>query len=193
LTSQVFVDQGAGPGGANLYAYAYQVSTNNVNDAGGQPAHINTTSFQFNATPTGTTVGGSTTPVFGYTIADAKVGAFGTPTAAAGGAAPAPSSFTWTPGSVTGSILANFNVGSQGQLNGGDTSAVFTVLSTQAPSANLSFAGVLSSIPQTSLNGVIVPVAGPISPIPSPEPTTVLAWAGMAGAVALVRRRRRKA
>jgi MYXO-CTERM domain-containing protein len=192
LTSQVFVDPGAGPGGANLYAYAYQVSTNNVNDSGGQPVHINAASWQFNATPTGTTVFGNTSPVFGATISNAAIGSFATPTAAAGGTPPAPSSLTWTPGSVTGSVLANFNVGAQGQLNGGDTSAIFTVLSTQAPSSTFSFAGVLSSIPQTSLNGVIAPLAGPISPIPSPEPTTVLAWAGMAGAVALVRRRRRK-
>jgi MYXO-CTERM domain-containing protein len=195
LTSQVFVDQGAGPGGANLYAYAYQISSNKgVNDAGGQPTHINAASWQFNATPTATLVGAgnSTNPVFGYTIQGA-VGSLGTPTSAAGGAVPMPSSLTWTPGSVTGSVLANFNVGPQGQLNGGDTSATFAVLSTQAPSTTFSFAGVLSSIPQTSLNGVLAPTAGPISPIPSPEPTTVLAWAGMAGAVALVRRRRRKA
>jgi hypothetical protein len=193
LTSQVFVDPGAGPGGANLYAYAYQLSTNNVNDAGGQPVHINAAAFQFNATPTETTAGGSTTPVFGYTISNGSVGAFGTPVATAGGAAPEPSSLTWTPGKVTGSVLANFNVGPQGQLNGGDTSSVFAILSTQAPSSTLTYAGVLSSIPQQSLNGVIVPTAGPISPIPSPEPTTVLAWAGMAGAVAFVRHRRKKA
>jgi MYXO-CTERM domain-containing protein len=192
LTSQVFVDPGAGPGGANLYAYAYQVSTNNVNDSGGQPVHINAASWQFNATPTGTTIFGNTSPVFGATITDGPIKGFATPVAAAGGAGPAPSSLTWTPGSVTGSVLANFNVGAQGQLNGGDTSAIFTVLSTQAPSTTFSFAGVLSSIPQNGAPLVYDPTPGPISPIPSPEPTTVLAWAGMAGAVALVRRRRRK-
>jgi hypothetical protein len=38
---------------------------------------------------------------------------------------------------------------------------------------------------------VYAPQNGVIAPIPVPEPATFLAWAGMAGAVALVRRVRK--
>jgi hypothetical protein len=194
LRSQVFVggkSTADGIDATGLYAYAYQVSTNNVTDKNGQPIHISSAEFQFNSTPAGTTFGTGGNTVFGYTIADGKVGDLPTPASASGGAGSAPASLTWQPGSVTGSVLANFNTSSSAPLSGVDTSATFVVLSTQPPSSNLTSAGVLSALSQTSVNLVNTPTSGSISPIPIPEPTTVLAWAGMAGAVVFVRRARK--
>ncbi|HEY2157371.1 MAG TPA: hypothetical protein VGH33_17215, partial [Isosphaeraceae bacterium] len=104
-----------------------------------------------------------------------------------------PSSLSWQPGSTIGSIRASYvdPMTSTGPLTPGETSATFVVLSTQPPATNFQYAGVLSSSPQQGAPAVFAPTAGTVSPIPIPEPATVLAWAGMAGAVALARRARK--
>jgi hypothetical protein len=187
LTSQVFTGTSAnGVDATGLYAYAYQVSMNNTNNASGEPVHLDGTSWQFNATPTGSNLTGTGTD-FAYLV-NGPIGGLGTPTT--GSASP---TLSWQSGKNIGSILATYANGTTeaAPLGAGATSATFVVLSTQPPSTNFQFAGVLSSDPQTSAPAVFSPSAGSISPIPIPEPATVLAWAGMAGAVALARRTRK--
>jgi hypothetical protein len=191
LSSQVFVggkDAATGTDATGLYAYAYQVSVNNVTNAQGEPTHVDGASWQFNATPTGSNLAGSGT-TYAYTVSNGAVGGLTAPT---DGSA-APSSLSWQPGSTIGSIRASYvdPTTSTGPLTPGETSATFVVLSTQPPSANFQYAGVLSSTPQEGAPAVYSPSAGSVSPIPIPEPTTVLAWAGMVGAVALARRARK--
>jgi len=190
LSSQVFAggkDAATGTDATGLYAYAYQVSLKNNNDSAGEPVHVDGSAWQFNATPTGSSLSGTGTN-FAYLINDGKVGGLGSPTD--GASAP---TISWQSGKNVGSILTSFASGSttSNPLTAGDTSATFVVLSTQPPSSNFQFAGVLSSNPQQGNPPVFAPSAGAISPIPIPEPTTVLAWAGMAGAVALARRTRK--
>ena len=187
LSSQVFAGGKAnGEDATGLYAYAYQVSLNNTNNASGEPVHLDGTSWQFNATPTGSNLTGTGTD-YAYTV-NGAVGGLAAPTT--GSASP---TLSWQSGKNIGSILATYANGSTeaAPLGAGATSATFVVLSTQPPSTNFQFAGVLSSDPQTSAPAVFSPSAGSISPIPIPEPATVLAWAGMAGAVMLVRRTRK--
>ncbi len=191
LSSQVFVggkDKTSGTDATGLYAYAYQVSVNNVTNAQGEPTHVDGASWQFNSTPTGTNLTGNGT-TYAYTVSNGAVGGLATPM---GGAA-APSSLSWQAGSTIGSIRASYvdPSTSTGPLTPGETSATFVVLSTQPPSSNFQYAGVLSSNPQAGAPAVYSPSAGTVSPIPIPEPTTVLAWAGMIGAVALARRARK--
>ncbi len=191
LSSQVFIggkDAANGMDATGLYAYAYQVAVNNVTNAQGEPTHIDGASWQFNATPTGTNLTGAGTN-FAYTVSNGAVGGLAAP---AGGAA-GPANISWQPGSTIGSIRASFvdPVSGTPPLTPGETSATFVVLSTQPPSTNFQLAGVLSSNPQQGDPPVFAPSAGSISPIPIPEPTTVLAWAGMAGAVVLARRTRK--
>lgn len=191
LTSQVFVggkDAATGTDATGLYAYAYQVAVNNVTNAQGEPTHVDSASWQFNATPTGSNLAGAGTN-YAYTIKDGAVGGLAAPT---GGSA-APSTLSWQSGTSIGSIRANYvdPTAGTGPLTPGETSATFVVLSTQPPASNFQYAGVLSSNPQSGAPAVYSPSAGSISPIPIPEPATVLAWAGMAGAVVLVRRTRK--
>lgn len=191
LASEVFTggkDAATGTDATGLFAYAYQVSLNpTATDSSGEPAHIDGSSWHFNATPTGTTLAGPGTS-FAYLINDGTVGGLGAATA--GASAP---TISWQPGKNVGSILTSFATGSStsSPLTAGETSATFVVLSTQPPSATFQKAGVLSSDPQVGNPTVISPTNGTISPVPIPEPATVLAWAGMAGAFALARRARK--
>ncbi len=72
--------------------------------------------------------------------------------------------------------------------SGGD-SATFVVLTNQPYTQ--SFVNLTSNTPSVGLTAVDAAGGTVISPSPVPEPTTLLAWAGMAGAVALVRHVRR--
>ena len=164
-----------------------QTSVKNVNNAQGEPTHVDGASWQFNATPTGTKFAGKGT-TYAYAVTNGAVGNLAAPST--GATAPPVS---WQPGQNIGSLLANFADSASGfkPLAAGQTSATFVVLSTQPPSSNFQYAGVLSSNPQPSAPAVYSPSAGSISPVPIPEPATVLAWAGMAGAVALARRARK--
>ncbi|HEY2159173.1 MAG TPA: hypothetical protein VGH33_26335, partial [Isosphaeraceae bacterium] len=82
LSSQVFVggkDAATGADATGLYAYAYQVSVNNVTNAQGEPTHVDGASWQFNATPTGSSLAGTGT-AFAYTVANGAVGGLTAPT-----------------------------------------------------------------------------------------------------------------
>jgi hypothetical protein len=191
-----------------LYAYAYKITTNNVSNSG-EPVHIDGASWQFNATPTGTnftqtgaagnTASGkptsginaagvltTTTPnpaYYSYVVSNGNVGGISNSSTDV-----APSSVSWQAGVTNGTIRANFTNGN-GSLNAGQSSATFVVLSDHPFTSNL--AGALSSTPQTGSPTVYAATGGSISPVPVPEPATILAWAGMAGAAMLVRRTRK--
>jgi hypothetical protein len=192
-----------------LYAYAYKITTNNVASASGEPVHIDGASWQFNSTPLGTnftqtgaagnTATGkptsgisaaglltTTTPnpaYYTYVVNNGKVGGLSNSSTDV-----TPTSVSWQAGVTNGTIRANFN-NPNGSLNAGQTSATFVVLSDHPFTTNL--AGALSSTPQTGSPAVYAATGGSISPVPVPEPATILAWAGMAGAVMLVRRTRK--
>ncbi len=184
IQSQVF--QGvAGTPEAGLFAYAYQVQVNPT-DGSGMPNHVDSASFQFNATPVASNLTGAATPSYGYVVTDGQVGGL----TAAGTQSPA--MLTWQPYAAAGVgyIRAQYiDPSSQnGALSAGTTGATFVVLSTQPPLP-------IDSKPTTVNVGggsatTTVPVAysssgGTVQAIPAPEPATLLSWGGMIGAVAL--------
>jgi hypothetical protein len=151
--------------------------------------HIDGTSFIFNGNPVTTSVLGPNGSAF--MINDGNVGGL---TPLPNGVTPDSLSFqvTGTGSAATGALRANFvnPANDVPPLNPGDNSTTFVVLSSQPFSQ--SFVNVTSSTPQTgALTAVYAPDGTVISPSPVPEPSTILAWAGMVGAAALVRRVRK--
>lgn len=191
MESQVF--QGVqGSAAAGLYAYAYQIGVNNVNDGDGNPVNVQSASFKFNATPIGSDFTNTGHNVYAYTVSDGQVGSISLPQAAAGQSILSPASIAWAPNSKVGSLVASYvdPANNVAALGAGANSATFVVISdqpfTQQP-VNLQ-----SPDPQTgSITQVYSATGGSINPVPVPEPATALAWAGMLGAVALVRRVRK--
>jgi hypothetical protein len=191
VNSQVFQGTGAAAG---LYAYAYQYALNNVADGDNTPVDLRGTSWKFNATPVGSDFTNTGQNVYAYSIKDGAVGGLGAPVAAPGQGILSPSGLNWLPSTSTGSLLATYFDSSKDlpALKAGATSATFVVLSDQPFTQK--FVGILGSNPidpQSSLTSAYAATGGTIQPVPIPEPTTVLAWAGMASAVALVRRIRK--
>jgi hypothetical protein len=188
INSEVFQGTGAAAG---LYAYAYQVSVlpSAIDGTTNTPMHVDGTSFVFNGNPVTTSV-----------LGPANASAFLVNDGTVGGLTPLPNGITpnslsfqisGSGASTTGSLRANF-VDPSNQvppLNPGDNSATFVVLSSQPFSQ--SFVNVTSSTPQEGALTAVYAPDGTVFPAPVPEPTTILAWAGMAGAVALVRRVRK--
>jgi hypothetical protein len=191
MESQVF--KGAdGTAAQNLYAYAYQVGVNNVTDGDGNPVSVQSASWKFNATPVGTDFTNTGHHVFAYTVSDGTVGGLTLPQAAPGQSILTPAQLAWQPNTKVGSLVASYvdPAHSVPALNAGGNSATFVVISDH-PFSN-QFVNIQSPDPQTgSLTQVYAATGGSINPVPVPEPTTVLAWAGMAGAFALVRRVRK--
>ncbi|MDR3637236.1 MAG: hypothetical protein P4L84_25755 [Isosphaeraceae bacterium] len=190
MESQVFQGTGAEQG---LYAYAYQIAVNsNGLTSTGDPAHIDSASFHFNATPVGTDLTGSGTNSLSYVVTDGQLGGLTLPTQTGpGGAFQVPTELSWQAQANSGVLRAQFENAATGAptLTAGSNSATFVVISTQPPTQQ--FVNLQSADPQTNLPSVYAPTPGTIQVIPIPEPTTILAWAGMAGAVALVRRVRK--
>jgi len=190
LQSQVFEGKGAAAG---LFAYAYQVGVNaSATDSKGQTAHIDSASFIFNSTPVGSDFTKSGQQSFAYVVKDAQIGGLNLPQAAPGGVIQSPSTLSWQPGSTTGVIRAQYvdpNLKAP-PLNAGANSATFVLISSQPFTTQPVNLG--SSVPAIGgLTSVYSAEGGQIQPIPIPEPSTLLAWAGMAGAVALVRQVRK--
>jgi type 1 fimbria pilin len=189
INSEVF--KGSDPSTSGLYAYAYQlsVSPSAIDSKANTPMHLDGTSFIFNGNPIATTALG-TAAGSSFLIKDGTIGGL---TPLQNGITPDSLSFqvNGTGTDSTGSLRANFvNAKSQvPPLNPGDNSATFVVISDQPFSQSI--VNVTSSTPQVgALTSVYAP-NGTVFPSPVPEPTTILAWAGMAGAVALVRRIRK--
>ena len=107
-----------------------------------------------------------------------------------------PASVSWISNEVTGALRAHF-VDPDTEtppLDAGSDSAAFVVISDAPLPSTVAqeFVNLQSDSPTTGeLTSVYAASGGNISPVPVPEPTTVLAWAGMIGALALVRRVRK--
>jgi len=189
VQSQVFKGTGSATG---LYAYAYQIAVNNVTDVNGQPTSVNSATLAFNATPAVANFSGAAGPGSAtYVISDGKVGSIDLPTAAPGSIIQSPTSVAWMPGSKTGALTFQYLDATKdsGPLQPGGKSATIVVLSTQ-PYVNQPVS-LQNANPQITYPTAYSAQGGDIHEVPVPEPTTVLAWAGMIGAVALVRQVRK--
>ena len=185
VESQVFQGTGAATG---LYAYAYQIAVNNVSDTSGQPTSVNSASLAFNATPTPASFTTGATPSATYAVTNGPVGSINLPQAAPGSVIQTPTSVAWMPGTKTGALTFQYLDATQntGPLQAGANSATIVVLSTQ-PYVNQPVS-LQNANPQIAYPSAYSAQGGVIQEVPVPEPATVLAWAGMIGAVALVRR-----
>jgi len=192
--SQVF--QGTGKE-AGIYAYAYQVDVNNVKDSTNQPIGVNSTAMYFNDTPSvQSLVSGTKSAVY---VVNGAIGGMNAPTLMGGTGLDkdtplsTPSHVFWQPGTTTGSLSFQYldAKSNSGPLMGGTNSGTMVVLSTQAPSSSQLYVSLQSPDPQNGYPQVYSPKTGTIAQVPSPEPAAILAWTGMIGALALVRRLRR--
>jgi hypothetical protein len=196
VQSEVFQGTGQFTG---LTAYAYQVSLspNTTLTTSNAATHVDYLSYIFNGTPVLADLAGSGTKSAAFLVTGGTVGNM---TAPLNGTTPVnPDSISWqadpvSPNSSTlsGTLRANFvNTSSNvPPLGSGSDSATFVVLTNQPFSQQ--FVNVASNTPQTGgLTSVYSPDGTVISPSPVPEPATILAWAGMVGAVALVRKVRK--
>lgn len=185
IESQVFKYNGTTADGNPLYAYAYQVAVNPT-AAGGDPAHVDSLSFKFNATGLSNDTANSS-PTYGYIVSGGKVGGLDL------AGSQVPSTLTFQPNSTTGYIRAQYVDPTSGAqaIAAGANSATFVLLSNQPPATTMPTVNVGGPEATVSLQKAYVPQAGTIEPAPVPEPATVLAWTGMITAVALVRRARK--
>jgi hypothetical protein len=184
VESQVFQGTGAAAG---LYAYAYQIAVNNVTDTSGQPTSVNSAALTFNATPTPAAFTTGAAPSATYVITNGAVGGINLPQAAPGSVIQTPTSVAWMPGSKTGSLTFQYLDATKntGPLQAGSNSATIVVLSTQ-PYVNQPVS-LQNANPQIAYPNAYSAQGGTIQEVPVPEPAAVLAWAGMIGAMALVR------
>jgi hypothetical protein len=186
VDSQVF--QGVGKA-AGLYAYAYQIGVNNVSDVNGQATSVNSATLAFNATPTPANFAGTAGPGSAtYVVPDGPIGGINLPQAAPGSVIQSPTSIAWMPGTKTGSLTFQYldAPSNTGPLQAGSSSATIVVLTNQ-PYVNQPVS-LQNANPQITYPTAYSAQGGDIHEVPVPEPSTVLAWAGMIGAVALVRR-----
>ncbi len=192
VESQVFQGTGAAAG---LYAYAYQIAVNNVSNTSGQTSSVNSASLSFNGTPTLAPFGAGGTKSAVYVVSDGQVGGINLPQAAPGSVIQTPTSVAWMPGSKTGALTFQYLDAAQntGPLQAGANSATIVVLTTQPYTTQP--VSLQNADPQITYPTAYSAQGGVIQEVPVPEPTTALAWAGMIGAVALVRqvRKSRKA
>jgi hypothetical protein len=187
MDSQVFQGTGAAAG---LYAYAYQIAVNNVTDVNGQTTSVNSASLAFNGTPTPATLSpGVTSSV--YVVSDGQVGSINLPQAAPGSVIQAPTSVAWMPGTKTGALTFQYLDATQntGPLQAGANSATIVVLTDQPYTTQP--VSLQNANPEITYPTAYSAQGGTIQEVPVPEPATALAWAGMIGAMALVRHVRR--
>lgn len=191
VESQVF--QGVGQY-AGLTAYAYQFGVNDVSDNTGQPTSVNSASLQFNSTPVPVTINGSNSSV--YVVTNGQVGSINVPQAAPGSTVQVPASIAWQPGTTTGSLTFQYldPTTSSGPLAAGATSGTIVVI-TDDKNTTLPFVSIQNADPQVGYPQAYAPTGGSIGGIPqgseTPEPATIIGWASVLGALALVRRVRR--
>ena len=126
-----------------------------------------------------------------YVVNDGKIGSIDLPTAAPGSTIQSPTSVAWMPGTKTGSLTFQYLDAAKntGPLPAGSNSATIVVLSSQ-PYVNQPVS-LQNANPQIAYPTAYSAQGGTIHEVPVPEPTTVLAWAGMIGAMALVRQVRK--
>jgi hypothetical protein len=184
VQSQVFQGTGAAAG---LTAYAYQIAVNNVTDVSGQPTSVNSASLAFNATPTPASFATNVTPSAVAVVNDGKVGSIDLPTAAPGSVIQTPTSVAWMPGTKTGALTFQYLDATKntGPLAAGSNSATIVVFTNQPYVTQP--VSLQNANPQIAYGMAYSAQGGDIHEVPVPEPATALAWAGMIGAVALVR------
>jgi hypothetical protein len=191
VQSQVFQGEGAAEG---LYAYAYQIAVNNVTDLSGEPTSVNSASLQFNATPVAANFSGveGAEPAAAYVITDGQVGGLNLPQAAPGSIIQSPTSVAWLPGTKTGALTFQYLDATQntGPLEAGATSATIVILSSQEYTTQP--VSLQNANPQIGYPTAYSAQGGEIHEVPIPEPSAVLAWAGILGALAVVRQVRRR-
>jgi hypothetical protein len=190
VESQVFTGTGAAAG---TYAYAYQFGVNNAMDTSiQQPTSVNSASMLFNATPVGTDFTHMGSNTYAYVVTNGQVGGINLPSAAPGSVVQVPSSIAWLPSSTTGSLTFQYlnPTTGTGPLAAGALSGTVVVISTQPFTQQ--FVSVQNPEPQTLYPKAYSPTGGTISPVPAPEPTTMLAWASVIAGVAIGRRFRRR-
>ncbi len=190
VESQVFTGTGAAAG---TYAYAYQFGVNSAVDTSIQQlTSVNSASMLFNATPVGTDFTHTGTNTYAYVVTNGQVGGIDVPQGAPGSVVQVPSSIAWLPSSTTGSLTFQYlnPTTNTGPLGAGALSGTVVVISTQPFTQQ--FVSVQNPEPQTLYPKAYSPTDGTISPVPAPEPATVLAWAGVIAGVAIGRRFRRR-
>ena len=189
VESQVLEGTGAFAG---LYAYAYQFGVKNVADVSDEPTSVNSASLQFNATPAPADLLGSGAGSSVFVVKDGKVGNLDLPAAAPGSVIQTPTSIAWLPGSQTGALTFQYldPAKDSGPLGAGATSGTIVVLTSQPFTTKP--VSVQNANPQITYPAAYSAEGGPIQEVPVPEPSTVLAWAGMIGAAALVKRVRNR-
>ncbi|MGE3821379.1 MAG: hypothetical protein AB7I30_18365 [Isosphaeraceae bacterium] len=182
IQSQVFKGTGAAEG---LFAYAYQVTVNDMKDDGGEQVHVDSTSFKFNATPMTTNFAGPDAQA--YVVKDAQLGGLNL------AGSKAPTTLSWQPGQTTGVVRAQYvDPASQTTaLDSAANGATFVLISSQLPSDAKPSVNVGGAAATTTIPVAYSTQTGTFEPIPVPEPATILAWSGMVAAVALVRRVRK--
>ncbi|WP_165243849.1 hypothetical protein [Paludisphaera soli] len=191
VQSQVLEGTGAYAG---LYAYAYQFGVKDVKDESGEPSSVNSASLQFNSTPTRADLlgtGGPGSAVF--VVKDGTVGGLSTPVAAANMAGiQIPSSVAWLPGEKTGALTFQYLDANKASdpLGAGATSGTIVVLTTEKWTNKL--VSLQNANPQIVYPSAYASEGGPIQEVPVPEPSTVLAWAGIIAAAGIVQRRRNR-
>jgi len=181
IESQVF--KGAdGTAAQGLFAYAYQVAVSPASaDKTVEPGHVDSVSFKYNGTTAGTG-----TNAHGFIINDGKVGGLDL------AGTQVPVALSLQPGHTTNFIRAQYvDPASSGPIGAGANSATFVLLSKEMPADVKPSVNVGGGAATTTVPVAYAANAGAIEPVPVPEPATLLAWAGMAGAVALVRRIRK--
>ena len=192
VQSQVFQGTGAFEG---LYAYAYQFGVNDVASFDDEPTSVNSASFVFNATPARADLlntGGAGSAVF--VVKDGQVGGLNLPQAGtvAGSTIRIPESVAWMPGTKTGALTFQYldPAEEKGPLEAGATSGSIIVLTTQPFTTKP--VSIQNPNPQITYPSAYISEGGPIQEVPVPEPSTVLAWAGMIGAAAIAQRLRNR-
>jgi hypothetical protein len=189
VESQVFTGDANSTQG--LYAYAYQIGVNKVNDTSiNQPTSVNSASTLFNATPVGTNLTGAGT-TYAYVITNGQVGGINVPQAAPNSTVQTPSSIAWLPSSSTGSLTFQYlnPTTHTGPLGAGALSGTVVVISTQPFTQQ--YVSLQNPEPQTVYPKAYSPTPGSINQIPAPEPATFLAWTGVIAGLALGERFRR--
>lgn len=190
MESQVFQGK-AGTAAAGLNAYAYQLGVNSVSDNSGNPVNVQSASWKFNATPLGTNfIDNTKNSYYAYAVTDGQVGNLRLPQAAPGQQILSPASLAWEPNNKVGSLVASYvdPANHVPALNAGGNSATFLVITDKPFSqqfVNIQSANPID--PKSDLTTAYAAVDGTVAPIPVPEPATMLAWAGTAGALAFIR------
>jgi hypothetical protein len=193
VRSQVFAGTGAAEG---KYAYAYQVSVNDVKSEAGDSVYVDSLSYKFNDTPLATDYAGGD-PVYAYTVSGGQIGGLLGQESGTSEALQKPASVSWIANEVSGALRVHFVDPTRRPppLDAGTESAAFVVIS-DAPlpsSVAKEFVNVQSDSPTAGepTRRSTRRAAATSRRCPCPSPARSWPGPGMIGALALVRRVRK--